>query len=119
VAKAGLVQMARYYAVALAPRGIRVNAVSPGVVLKDEARAFYRGKPELLRLYGRIIPGGRMTEASEIAQVAAFLCSPKSSAINGQEIVADAGLSNRWQESLTRSTALKKLEITRRKGPKR
>jgi NAD(P)-dependent dehydrogenase (short-subunit alcohol dehydrogenase family) len=119
VAKAGLVQMARYYAIALASRGIRVNAVSPGIVLKDEARAFYRGKRELLSLYRRIIPRGRMTEASEIAQVVAFLCSWRSSAINGQEIIADAGLSNRWQESLTRSAALKNLDITRRKGRKK
>src|SRR4030088_3166763 len=36
-AKAALVSMARYYAVALGPRGIRVNSVSPGTVLKDES----------------------------------------------------------------------------------
>ena len=114
VAKAGLVQMARYYAVVLGPKGIRVNCVSPGIVLKDESQHFYLENQQLLDFYKKIIPRGRMGTAEEVANVIAFLCSPEASIITGQEIIADAGLSLQWQESLTRRfTTLKDLEITR------
>ncbi|HEX9871560.1 MAG TPA: SDR family oxidoreductase [Candidatus Tectomicrobia bacterium] len=114
VAKAGLVQMARYYAVALGARGIRVNCVSPGMVLKDEARDFYRRNKKLRNLYRTILPSGRMNTAGEVAQVVVFLCSPKAISINGQNIIADGGLSLQWQESLTRRATLKHFAITRK-----
>jgi len=114
VAKAGLVQMARYYAVVLGAKGIRVNCVSPGIVLKDESKHFYLENQQLLDFYKKIIPRGRMGTAEEIANVIAFLCSPEASIITGQEIIADAGLSLQWHESLARRfTKLKNLEITR------
>jgi NAD(P)-dependent dehydrogenase (short-subunit alcohol dehydrogenase family) len=115
VAKAGLVQMARYYAVVLGAKGIRVNSVSPGVVLKDEARDFYRRNKKLRDLYKTILPSGRMITAAEIAQVVVFLCGPKAISINGQNIIADGGLSLQWQESLTRRATMKHLAITRRR----
>lgn len=102
VAKAGLVQMARYYAVALGRRGIRVNCLSPGAVLKRESEAFYLSNQELLDLYAQIVPLGRMGHAEEIARAALFLLSPESSYITGQNIVADGGLSLLWQEGLAR-----------------
>lgn len=114
VAKAGLVQLARYYAVALGSKGIRVNCVSPGIVLKDESRGFYLRNKKLVNLYRKIIPLGRMSTAEEIAQIVIFLCSPMASAVTGQNIVADGGLSLQWQESLVRRTAFKNLPITRK-----
>lgn len=102
VAKAGLIQLIRYYAVALGPKGIRVNLVSPGTVVKEESRAFYAKNRKLQTLYSRIIPLGRMGRAEEVAQAAAFLCGPKSSFITGQNIVVDGGLSLLWQETLAR-----------------
>jgi NAD(P)-dependent dehydrogenase (short-subunit alcohol dehydrogenase family) len=102
VAKAGLDQMIRYYAVALGPRGIRVNGVSPFTFLKEESKDFYLQNKKLYNLYQRIVPLGRMGTAEEIANVILFLCSPKASFITGQNIVVDGGLSLVWQESLAR-----------------
>jgi NAD(P)-dependent dehydrogenase (short-subunit alcohol dehydrogenase family) len=103
VAKAGLHQMVRYYAVKLGPRGIRVNAVSPGTVLKEENRDFYLTNAELQDLFRRAIPLGRMGTARETANVIAFLCSPKASFVTGQNIVVDGGVSLRSQEALARA----------------
>ena len=102
VAKAGLLQMLRYYAVMLGPQGIRVNAVSPGAVLKDEAKEFYAQNPALLDLHRQVIPLGRMAASGEIANVIAFLCSDKASYITGQEIVVDGGLTLALQTSLAK-----------------
>lgn len=114
VGKAGLNQMVRYYAVALGPQGIRVNSVSPGTVLKDESKNFYLQNKNLLNLYKRIIPLGRMGTSVEIAQVVAFLSSSKASFITGQNIVVDGGLSLQWHESLGRQLiGLNDLKITR------
>ncbi len=102
VAKAGLLQMARYYAATLGPRGIRVNCVSPGTVMKEEAREFYEGNRELQRMYRTVIPLGRMGTSDEIANVIEFLGSSKASFITGQELVVDGGLSVQWQETVGR-----------------
>ena len=105
VAKAGLNQMVRYFAVALGPRGIRVNCVSPGTVLKEESRNFYLQNEQLHSLYKKITPLGRMGTSEEIAYVVAFLCSAKASFITGQNIVVDGGLSLQGHESLARKVA--------------
>lgn len=99
-AKAALCQMARYYACSLAPRGLRVNCVTPGIVLKDEARKFYRENEPLHALYRRITPLGRMGSPRDIADAIGFLCSPGAAFITGQEIIVDGGLSLLWQGSL-------------------
>jgi NAD(P)-dependent dehydrogenase (short-subunit alcohol dehydrogenase family) len=101
-AKAALVQMARYYALTLGPKGIRVNCITPGTVMKEESRDFYLRNRLLQNLYRQITPLGRMGTAEEIAEVAAFLCSPKASFITGQNIVVDGGISLQWQEGLAR-----------------
>lgn len=105
VAKAGMVQLARYYAAKLGPRGIRVNAVSPSTTVKDEAREFYDGFTELNDLYSRISPLGRMGTAAELAETCHFFLSPASSFITGQNLTFDGGLSLNCQEGLARSLA--------------
>jgi NAD(P)-dependent dehydrogenase (short-subunit alcohol dehydrogenase family) len=102
VAKAGLNQMVRYYAVTLGARGIRVNSVSPCTILKEESKDFYLQDERVYSLYKEITPLGRMGTAEEIAQVIAFLCSPKASFVTGQDIVVDGGLSLLLQDSLAR-----------------
>jgi len=100
VAKAGLVQMVRYYAVTLGPKGIRVNSISPGTVLKEESRRAYLQNEKLMNLYRRLTPLERMGTAEDVAHVVEFLCSPKSSFLTGQDIVVDGGLSLQLQEAL-------------------
>ena len=106
VAKAGLNQMVRYYAFALGPKGIRVNGVMPGPVLKpvlkEESREFHTRNKQLHDLYEKIIPLGRMGTSEEIANVVSFLCSSKASFITGQNIIVDGGLSLQSQDGLAR-----------------
>jgi NAD(P)-dependent dehydrogenase (short-subunit alcohol dehydrogenase family) len=114
VAKGGMLQMARYYALALGPKGVRVNFISPGTIMKEEARDFYMRNARLQRLYKQIIPLGRMGTSQEVADIVEFLCSPKASFITGQDIVADGGLSLQWHESMARGlTALRNLKVAR------
>lgn len=105
VAKAAINQMIRYYAFALGPKGIRVNCVSSGTVLKEESKDFYLKNEQLSDLYKTIIPLGRMVTAENVANVIAFLCSPRAASITGQNIIVDGGLSLEGQESLARRLA--------------
>lgn len=103
VGKAGMNQMMRYYAVNLGRKGIRVNAVTPFTFLKEESKEFYLKNEALHDLYRKIIPLGRMATSVDSAQAIAFLCSPQSTFINGQNIYVDGGLSLVWPETLARS----------------
>jgi len=102
VVKGALRQLGRYYACTLGPKGIRVNCVSPGVILKPEAENFYRVNKDVATLYERIAPLRRFGTAAEVAGVVRFLCGPDSAFITGQDIVVDGGVSLVWQASLAR-----------------
>jgi len=102
VGKAGLNHIARFYAVNLGQRKIRVNAVTPFTFLKEESKDFYLNNKELLDLYEEIIPLGRMGSAVDSANAVAFLCSPAASFISGQNLYVDGGLSQVWPETLAR-----------------
>ena len=100
VAKAALNAMVRYYAVQLAQHGIRVNGVTPGNVLREEARPYFRENPAEYERRIRHTPLGRMARADEIADVISYLCSDHASFITGQVVVADGGLSLMFQGTL-------------------
>jgi NAD(P)-dependent dehydrogenase (short-subunit alcohol dehydrogenase family) len=102
VGKAGLSQMARYYAVSLGRKGIRANVVSPLTYIKEESKDFYIGNQALQSLYEEIVPLSRMGTALDTANLVMFLCSPKSSFISGQNIYVDGGLSLVWPETIAR-----------------
>ncbi len=91
--KAALEALVRYLAVELGPRGIRVNAVSAGVV-HTEALDHFPNREEMLAL-GADNAAGRLVTPEDVAGVVAFLCSPEAEMIRGQTIVIDGGWSLR------------------------
>jgi enoyl-[acyl-carrier protein] reductase III len=92
VSKAALEAVTRYLAVEFAPHGIRVNAVSGGLVETDALKSFAWGA-EVIDDTVRRTPAGRMVEPEDLAQVVAFLCTPGAAMIRGQTIVVDGGFS--------------------------
>jgi NAD(P)-dependent dehydrogenase (short-subunit alcohol dehydrogenase family) len=100
VVKAGTVQLARYLAVSLGPRGIRVNVVSPAVFVKDESR---ESDVERCRAIAAATPLRRVPTVGDIARVIAALCGPSFGIVTGQTIDVDGGLSLLAQASLIRS----------------
>jgi enoyl-[acyl-carrier protein] reductase III len=89
--KAALEAVVRYLAVELAPRGIRVNAVSAGVV-ETEALDHFPNRDEMLRSVERT-PAGRLVEPEDVAATVAFLCSADAEMIRGQTLIVDGGFS--------------------------
>jgi enoyl-[acyl-carrier protein] reductase III len=89
--KAALESLVRYLAVELAPAGIRVNAVSAGVV-ETGALEHFPNKEEMLSA-GAANPVGRLVSPDDIAGVVSFLCSPDADMIRGQTLIIDGGFS--------------------------
>src|SRR5213075_2050463 len=88
--KAALEAVVRYLAVELAPRGIRVNAVSGGVV-ETGALEHFPNREQMLEAARTRTPAGRMVEASDLAEAVCFLCSPGAEMIRGQTLIVDGG----------------------------
>lgn len=92
-AKAGVLGLCKALAVELAPRGIRVNSIIPGVIdtaqTQDSTNSFGR---EGLATAGAKIPIGRVGRPEEIANAVKFFSSEEASYITGQHLVVDGGL---------------------------
>ena len=88
-AKAGLVAMTKSLARELAPHGVRVNAVSPGVIDTPFHEVFTT--PEMMRSLVSTIPLGRIGTPAEVAKVIAFLVSDAASYIVGETIEVNGG----------------------------
>lgn len=91
VSKGGLNQLTRVMGVALAARGVRVNAIGPGSILTEMLRQAVLTDAESRRRVLSRTPMGRCGEVEEIAKVAVFLASDDASYITGQVIYADGG----------------------------
>ncbi len=91
VSKGGVNQLTRVMAIALAPHGIRVNAIGPGTIATEMARKAVLGSDEAKRKILSRTPLGRLGEPDEVAAVAAFLASDDASYLTGQTIYPDGG----------------------------
>ncbi len=89
--KGALESLARHMAVELAPKGIRVNVLSPGPVQTDAWKAMPEGEARLAGARTRS-PLGRLTLPEEAALAAQFLCSDAAQGIVGHTLVVDGGL---------------------------
>jgi NAD(P)-dependent dehydrogenase (short-subunit alcohol dehydrogenase family) len=87
--KSGIVGMTRAMALELAPHGIRVNAVAPG--LTDTAQPRYGNDEAGLAELARAVPIGRMAQPVEIAEVIVFLASDDARYITGQIVNVNGG----------------------------
>jgi enoyl-[acyl-carrier protein] reductase III len=88
--KGGLEALCRHLAIELAPRGIRVNVLSPGSVITDAWNAFSDREAREREALDRS-PRGRLTTPEEVAYAAQFLCSDASAGLNGHTLVVDGG----------------------------
>ena len=88
--KAALEALVRNLAVELAPQGIVVNAICPGLVDTDAAQ-FLPEAGEFLAEVGRATPAGRLATPDDVADVVSWLCSPGARMIRGQTIIVDGG----------------------------
>ena len=75
-AKAGIIALTKAVAKELAPHGVRVNAVSPGLIGQTQFHGRFT-KPEAFDSAARTIPLGRAGEPGEVARVIAFLAGPE------------------------------------------
>jgi enoyl-[acyl-carrier protein] reductase III len=90
--KAALESLVRYLAVELAPRGIRVNAVSAGVV-ETGALEHFPNREKMVREGLERTPAGRLVEPEDLAGAVAYLASPSAEMVRGHTLVVDGGFS--------------------------
>lgn len=88
--KGALEALFRHYAHELAPRGIAVNLVCPGMVLTEALDAF-PDREQRIRWAGQQTPTGRLTHPEDVAAAVMFLCSDGAAQIIGQTLVIDGG----------------------------
>ena len=91
--KGGLEMVTASMAVELAPHGIRVNAIAPGIIRTDIDEKFF-ADPAFKRHYGMHIPMQRFGEAEECVGAVVFFASDESSYITGQSLIIDGGLTS-------------------------
>jgi NAD(P)-dependent dehydrogenase (short-subunit alcohol dehydrogenase family) len=93
--KTAILGLTRAAALDYAQRGIRINALCPGITMTPFAESWYRDRGELgqseMREHAARAPMGRHADPAEIAEAAAWLCSPRSSYLTGSALAADGG----------------------------
>jgi NAD(P)-dependent dehydrogenase (short-subunit alcohol dehydrogenase family) len=93
------VPLVKSLAIELAPKGVRVNMVSPGTILED-GNTWGRQRDANTERYQRMLsrnPMGRMGRPDEIADAVVYLSSNRASFISGANIIADGALTARIQ----------------------
>jgi NAD(P)-dependent dehydrogenase (short-subunit alcohol dehydrogenase family) len=90
--KGGIIQLTRTSALEYAAKGVRINAVCPGVIRTPMIERVTGGKPEAEAQFTALEPIGRMGTPEEIAEAVVWLCSDAASFVTGHPMVVDGGL---------------------------
>lgn len=89
--KGGVIQLTKTAALEYATRGIRVNAICPGVIRTAMVERLIGGDPDKEKAFAALEPVGRMGRPDEIASSAVWLCSDEASFVTGHPLAADGG----------------------------
>ncbi len=89
--KAAIRSFARTWTVDLKSRGIRVNVVSPGMVLTPAMQTYLKANDGAEEWMKQVIPFGRLAQTEEVAKAVLFLASSESSFVGGEELLVDGG----------------------------
>ncbi|CAJ0710851.1 SDR family oxidoreductase [Ralstonia mannitolilytica] len=101
IAKHGLIGLTRALGIEYAARGIRVNSISPGLILTPIAEAGFAAAPDPeaeRRRQAELLPCKRIGEPEEVAYTALFLASDEARFINAADILIDGGRSQLYHE---------------------
>lgn len=101
-AKAAITMLSRQIAIEWGPLGIRSNTVSPGLIRTPMTEASYRD-PELIERRRQLVPVQRFGTPDDIAHAVAFLASPRSAYINGQDVAVDGGITQTLMSHIPRA----------------
>ncbi len=93
VTKAGLRMLARQMARELAPHGILVNVIAPGIVRAGLAKRQMETEPQYARRVKNVIPLGEPQTAEQVAAATVFLCSDAADYMTGSSLLIDGGCS--------------------------
>jgi NAD(P)-dependent dehydrogenase (short-subunit alcohol dehydrogenase family) len=101
VAKHGLIGLTRSLAIEYAAHGIRVNSISPGLILVPRIEAWFGAQPDPVaarRVAEQLLPPGRIGTPQEVAYTALFLASDEARFINAADIMIDGGRSQVYHD---------------------
>lgn len=94
-AKRGVLGLTTYAADELNGKGIRVNAICPGMIDTPMVAAWRESSPEMAEAVIQMMPGGRLGLPEEVAEAAVWLCSDEARWVSGDTMVVDGGMLNR------------------------
>ncbi|XHS77819.1 SDR family oxidoreductase [Burkholderiaceae bacterium UC74_6] len=101
VAKHGLIGLTKALGIEYAARGIRVNSISPGLILTERVQAWLDTlTPEQAQAQAALLPCKRIGRPEEVANTALFLASDEAPFINASDILIDGGRSQLYHERL-------------------
>jgi NAD(P)-dependent dehydrogenase (short-subunit alcohol dehydrogenase family) len=98
VAKHGLVGLTRALGIEYAARGIRVNSISPGLILVPRIEAWFAREPGARERQADLLPPKRIGTPEEVAYTALFLASDEARFINATDITIDGGRSQVYHD---------------------
>lgn len=98
VAKHALIGLTRSLGIEYAARGVRVNSISPGLILTERVQTWLDADPAAAKRQVELLPCKRVGQPSEVAYTALFLASDEARFINASDILIDGGRSQLYHE---------------------